>query len=53
MNCTPGLGDRLSTLRQPAFYGGSGDGGVMQRVLTLPLPEELFGKSHFNISRLL
>jgi len=42
MNCTPGLGDRLSTLRQPAFYGGSGDGGVMQRVLTLPLPEELF-----------
>ncbi|KAL3769525.1 hypothetical protein ACHAWO_011038 [Cyclotella atomus] len=41
MSCTPGgLGDRLSKLRQPAFYGGSGDGGVMQRVLNMPLPED-------------
>ncbi|KAL7509391.1 hypothetical protein ACHAXN_007354 [Cyclotella atomus] len=41
ISCTPGgLGDRLSKLRQPAFYGGSGDGGVMQRVLNMPLPED-------------
>jgi hypothetical protein len=45
MSCTPGgLGDRLSKLRQPAFYGGSGDGGVMQRVLNMPLPEDQLGE---------
>jgi hypothetical protein len=45
MNCTPGgLGDRLSSLRQPAFYGGSGDGGVMQKVLRMPLPEDQLGE---------
>jgi hypothetical protein len=45
MNCTPGgLGDRLSMLRQPAFYGGAGDGGVMQRVLRMPLPEDQLGE---------
>jgi hypothetical protein len=45
MNCTPGgLGDRLSSLRRPAFYGGSGDGGVMQKVLRMPLPEDQLGE---------
>lgn len=45
MSCTPGgLGDRLSKLRQPAFYGGSGDGGVMQIVLNMPLPEVQLGE---------
>eukprot|EP00804_Cyclotella_cryptica_P030292 CCRYP_019236-RA/>CCRYP_019236-RA protein AED:0.04 eAED:0.04 QI:159/1/1/1/0.66/0.75/4/985/503 len=38
-----GLEARLSTLRQPSFFGcGKGDGGVMQRVLCMPLPEDQF-----------
>ena len=51
MQCAPsGLEDRLCTLRQPAFYGcGRGNGGVMQRVLRMPLPEDQLGKpSHLQ-----
>ena len=44
-----GLGNRLSKLRQPSFFGaGGGNGGVMMRELFLPLPHIQFGTSYFE-----
>ena len=44
MSSSPGgLGNRLSTLRQPSFCGGIG-GGVMQKNISMPLPEDQLGE---------
>jgi hypothetical protein len=52
MESSPGgMGDRLSKLRQPAFYGaGGGDGGVVLHEVFVPLLGVQFGEFDFLLT---